>query len=84
MRRQDTRRCALCEVPHGKQTQVQTRPWPEYEAEVSRRQSRYLGSKYQACAPQNCREKRAKEKCYLGEVKRVMALAELAGLLTNK
>lgn len=52
MRRQDTRRCALCEVPHGKQTQVQTRPWPEYEAEVSRRQSRYLGSKYQACALQ--------------------------------
>ena len=32
----------------------------------------------------NCREKRAKEKCYLGEVKRVMAQAELAGLLTNK
>lgn len=32
----------------------------------------------------NCREKRAKEKCYLGEVKRVMRQAELAGLLLNK
>ncbi|MDC3124130.1 hypothetical protein OBB00_05380 [Gammaproteobacteria bacterium] len=32
----------------------------------------------------NWRDKRAEEKCYLGEVKRVMAQAELAGLLTNK
>ena len=32
----------------------------------------------------NWREKRAKEKYYLGEIKRVMREAELAGLLVSK
>ena len=32
----------------------------------------------------NWREKRAKEKYYLGEIKRVMSEAELAGLLVGK
>ena len=84
MRRQNTLRRALREVPHGGEKQcrlhggLSTGPrTPAGRAAISAANTKH--GRYK-----NWREKQAKERYYQGEIKRVMQEAELAGLLEGK